>query len=539
VAACSGDDGEGSPATTAAPATTPTTTPTTATVAPTTTATIAVSATTPVDPSRPWWMQGGFAPVDREVDATDLTVRGAIPPELTGTYVRNGSNPANGDSPHWFFGDGMAHAVRLEAGRATAYRNRWVRTPLYTGGLGFGQGAPGGVNSQSNVSAFHHGGRLLTSGEVGFPYELNPATCPPSGRGTTVACCKGFTAHPKVDPATGRMHAFGYGFTAPYLEYYIIEPDGTMSHREPIELPRSTMIHDFQITETDAIFWDMPVVFDLEAAIAYINDPTSRQLPYQWHPEHGSRIGIMPLAGGAEQIRWYDIDPCYVFHSVNAFRNGNEVVVDVCRLSSVFAETATWAARARCRWTVNTATGTVTDDVLTTDNPGDLPGRDPRRVGREHRYGYLTGTRERPRHGGVRRAHQARLRHRQPRDIWEPGPTRHASEPLFVPGDPNDLADDAGWLLSFVHDDATGESVLAVLDATAVSAGPVAEVVIPQRVPYGFHGTWIPGSDWPVRGRRATRVRSPPDPRPSRTGTAASPPGRSAWHGRCCRAGAP
>ena len=81
------------------------------------------------------------------------------------------------------------------------------------------------------------------------------------------------------------------------------------------------------------------------------------------------------------------------------------------------------------------------------------------------------------------------------REIWEPGPTRHATEPLFIPGDPTDLADDAGWLCSFVHDDATGESVLAVFDATAVAAGPVAEVVMPQRVPYGFHATWIPTID--------------------------------------------
>jgi carotenoid cleavage dioxygenase-like enzyme len=136
----------------------------------------------------------------------------------------------------------------------------------------------------------------------------------------------------------------------------------------------------------------------------------------------------------------------------------------------------------------------VTDDVLTTENPGDLPGRDPRRVGREHRHGYLTGTRENPDtvEFGALIQHDFAT---GSRDIWEPGPTRHASEPLFVPGDPNDLADDAGWLLSFVHDDATGESVLAVLDATAVSAGPVAEVVIPQRVPYGFHGTWVSSTE--------------------------------------------
>ena len=448
--------------------------------------------TVPVDLSRPWWLQGNYAPVMDEIDATDLEVRGALPPELSGYYVKNSSNPPRSDSPHWFFGDGMVHGLTLANGAATTYRNRWVRTDPFVSGLGFGQGAPGGTNSQSNVSVFRHGGKLLSSGEVGFPYELNAADLSTVGAWNYSGVLQGsFTAHPKVDPATGRMHAFGYGFTAPFLEYYIIEPDGTMSHREPIATPRSTMIHDFQITETDAIFWDMPIVFDLDAAIAYINDPAGQPLPYQWKPEYGSRIGIMPLTGGADQIKWYEIEPCYVFHSVNAFRRGDEVVVDVCRLSSVFAEGKLGGEPSLNRWTVNTATGTVTDEVHTTENPGDLPGRDPRRVGREHRYGYLTGTRENSdtvEFGPI-------IKHdftNGSRDIWEPGPTRHASEPLFVPGDAADLAEDAGWLLTFVHDEAAGESVLAVLDATAVAAGPVAEVVIPQRVPYGFHGAWVP-----------------------------------------------
>ena len=125
-----------------------------------------------------------------------------------------------------------------------------------------------------------------------------------------------------------------------FLRYQIIEPDGTMSHIEPIDLPASVMMHDFQITESDAVFWDLPVVFDLDLAIQYINDPASGVMPYQWRPENGARIGVMPLGGGAGGIRWFDIDPCYVFHSVNAFRRGDEIVVDVCRLTSMFDSTS-------------------------------------------------------------------------------------------------------------------------------------------------------------------------------------------------------
>ncbi len=447
-----------------------------------------------IDPGQPWWLQGNFAPVMSEVESTALQIRGALPTGLDGLYVKNSSNPPKSDSPHWFFGDGMVHGVRLSGGRADWYRNRYVQTQPHRAGVGFGQGAPGGEGNQSNVSALWHGGKLLTSGEVGFPYQLSPADLSTIGAHDFGGALTGsFTAHPKIDPATGRMHAFGYGFTAPFLSYYIIEPDGTMSHNEPVELPRSTMIHDFQITETDAVFWDMPVVFDLDLAIKYIQDPNGAAMPYQWRPEYGSRVGVMPLAGDAAQIRWFDIDPCYVFHSINAFRRGDEVVVDVCRLSSMFSQEGRGLGGEASlrRWTLDTATGTVVDDVLETTNPGDLPGRDPRRVGREHRFGYLTGTRENPNTvelGNI-------IKHdfvNGTREIWEPGPTRHASEPLFIPGDATDPADDAGWLLSFVHDDAVGETVLAVIDATEVAKGPVAEIVMPQRVPYGFHATWIP-----------------------------------------------
>ncbi len=437
-------------------------------------------------------MQGNYGPVADEVESVNMTVRGSIPPELSGLYVRNGSNPSSGDSPHWFFGDGMAHGVRLSNGRAEWYRNRYVKTPLYDGGLGFGAGPPGGASNQSNVSCIWHGGRLLTSGEVGLPYSLDPAdlsTVGPydfAGKLTT-----SFTAHPKIDPVTGRMHSFGYGFTPPFLTYHITEADGSLVHSEVVDIPRSTMIHDFAITETDAVFWDLPVVFDLDAAIAFIGDSTSTAFPYRWDPSAGARVGVMPLTGGAAAIQWFDIEPCYVFHGVNAFRRGNEVIVDVCHLSSIFVPGDIFAGTPSLRrWSFDTATGKSTEDVLATEQSGDLPSRDPRRLGREHRYGYLASTRDNPLTvdlGGL-------IKHDYltgSREVWDPGPTSHSGEWLFVPAG-RDPADDAGYLLSYVHDEAAGRTELVIIDASDVPSGPIAWIEIPQRVPYGFHAAWVP-----------------------------------------------
>jgi carotenoid cleavage dioxygenase len=459
--------------------------------APTTTATTAA-----LDPDRPWWLQRGFAPVTEEVDAVDLRVHGALPRDLAGTYVRNGSNPRTGTSPHWFFGDGMVHGIHLEDGRARWYRNRYVRTPLYEQSLGFGSGAPGGTNTQSNVSAIRLGHRLLTSGEVGLPFALDPtdlSTIGPFDFGGRLATS--MTAHPKTDPATGLLPFFGYGFVPPYLTYHVASPDGTLVSSTEVPVKGPTMIHDFAITEREAVFWELPVVFDLDAAIAYIDDPTAGAFPFRWEPDYGARIGLVPLGGNGADVSWSTLEePCYVFHGVNAFRTGDDVVIDVCRLSSMFDTSATAALGGELslrRWTVRPG-APVRDEILVPpdDDPGELPSRDPRLVGRAHRHGYLVQSRDAEGTvdlGGVIKHDFATGR----RAVWDPGPARHSGEWLFAPST-DGRADDEGWLLAFVHDESTAKSELTVLDASDVAAGPIARIPTPQRVPYGFHATWLP-----------------------------------------------
>lgn len=257
-----------------------------------------------VDPETPFWLQGNFAPVYEELDAFDLPVRGAIPPELNGLYVRNGSNPQSGVSPHWFFGDGMIH-----------------------------------------------GGRLLLSGEVGAPYQIDPNDLSTIGvQEFEGKLNTSFTAHPKIDPATGFLHFFGYWFVEPYLTYHVADPQGRIVHSEPIPVAASTMIHSFAITERDVIFWELPVLFDLAAAASGADNP------FHWQPEYGARIGVMPLGGPASAIRWVGIEPCYVYHEVNAYRTGDEIVLDVCRHDFMFAgERFGEAPLAMHRWHIDTA----------------------------------------------------------------------------------------------------------------------------------------------------------------------------------------
>lgn len=441
------------------------------------------------DPSTPYWLQGNYAPTFDETEAFDLSITGALPPALDGLYVRNGSNPSNGTSTHWFFGDGMLHGVWISGGAATAYRNRYVRTEVYAAGGDFlAGGAPGGANNQSNVSVFPHAGRLLSSGEVGFPFDIDPrdlstvAAYDFGGKLTTA-----MTAHPKADPVTGDLHFFGYGFMAPFLTYHVAGPDGVLRSSQQIEVAGPTMMHDFAVTDRHAIFWEQPVVFDMDAAVA------GSSMPFTWKPSYGSRIGVMPLGGSTADIRWVEIDNCYVFHGTNAYADGHDVVLDVNRLDSMFGPDGDNPPTALHRWTIGTGGADLTfHDQQVTDLQMDLPTIDHRYTGRRHRHAwYATLDRNGP--YGIEFAGICHFDHETgATDIWDPGTDLRAGEATFVADPDGSGAEGEGWVLTFVYDRTTDTSQLVVLDALDVARGPVATVQLPVRVPYGFHGAWVP-----------------------------------------------
>jgi carotenoid cleavage dioxygenase len=446
------------------------------------------------DPDTPYWLQGDFAPVADEstVRGAQLRVTGSIPSSLSGLYVRNGSNPRSGTSAHWFLGDGMVHGVRLEAGKATWYRNRYVQTP-YVGpdAAHAAQQPPGGEVNQSNVALVHHAGKLLSTGEVGWPYELSTTDLSTVGAwdfdgrlGPTM------TAHPKIDPETGWMHFFGYEFLRTALTYYAADPSGRLAVVSPIPVETSTMIHDFAITDRDAVFWIGPVVFGPDPQNP---DPT---VPFHWEPDGPCKVGVMPLGGSGDQIRWVDVDPCFVFHGLNAHRDGDDVVVRVHKLAEAFGRQGDLVPSHLTEWRIATGGGSLRlSEQRISERSMDLPAHDRRHTGRPTRHGWCaTVTGPDAPYGfelaGICHVDTATGREQ----LWEPGTARRAGEGFFVADGP-DAAEGEGWVLSYVWDRATNRSSLAIFDALAVAQGPVAEVHLPVRVPFGFHGLWVPESD--------------------------------------------
>ncbi|GAB3837397.1 hypothetical protein HDA39_008331 [Kribbella italica] len=167
----------------------------------------------------PQHVTGHLAPVHDEIDAVDLPVEGALPPELVGRLLRNGPNPLPGEpSKHWLSGHGMVHGIRLEGGRAKWYRNRWVRTEALAGKP---YQAPDGkidlAAVEASTSVIAHAGKILTLIEAGLPYEITPEldTVGTGDFGGRLATA--MTSHPKADPATGELHFFGYSVTPPFV----------------------------------------------------------------------------------------------------------------------------------------------------------------------------------------------------------------------------------------------------------------------------------------------------------------------------------
>lgn len=427
----------------------------------------------------PFHLGGNFAPVRDEVSADDLPVAGQLPAALTGTFLRNGPNPSTGTSPHWFLGDGMVHGVRLEAGRARWYRNRYVRTRSLTEGAPFigPDGLPDLTAGKANTHVVRHAGRILALEEASLPYELTAEldTLGPfdfDGRLTTA-----MTAHPKACPTTGELHFFGYGFLPPFLTYHVVDRDGRLVTSREVEVPGSTMMHDVNLTERFVVFMDLPAVFDLDRALA-------GTMPYSYDPSYGARLGVLRRDDPHGEVRWFDVEPCYVFHALNAHDDGDGITIDVVR------HTGLWGAGdppALWRWTIDLVAGTVAENPLD-DRPCEFPRADDRLTGRPARHGWVTCTPgdRRPDAGGSIVVYDlvadGTVEHHF-------GPGRVPAEAVFAPAD--DRPGGPGWLLTFVYDAVRDASDLVVLDADDAAAPPVATIPLPVRVPFGFHGSWL------------------------------------------------
>lgn len=427
----------------------------------------------------PWHMRGNYAPIDDEATIESLPVKGKIPAELNGSYLRNGFNPAGRVPAHWFFGAGMVHGFDIADGKV-AYRNRYVHTPYVDQDMDMMEGIGDLTLSPANTSIIKHAGRILALEEAHFPWEmdikLNTLGCVDfDGRLKTP-----MTAHPKISQKTGEMFFFGYQFlNEPFLTYHRTDAVGTLVQSEIIEIPRPVMMHDFAITENYALFFDLPIVFSMEKG------------GFRFQRDLGGRIGVMPLTGSNADVRWFEVEACTVFHSINAYEQGDEIILQVCRASSIMEhgmndigdQSSPW------QWNLNLKTGKATETQLD-DRTGDFPRIDDRLIGLPSRFGYIAGLMEGSSPGFLGEIYKYDMKTGGVETHSFGGDEASAFEPIFVPATP-DAGEDEGWIICLSHDDSNDETTLNIIEAQNFEAEAVAQVVLPRRIPFGAHGSWI------------------------------------------------
>jgi carotenoid cleavage dioxygenase-like enzyme len=420
------------------------------------------------------FLDGNFAPVTEEVTAFDLPITGRVPAELEGRLARIGPNPRSLPDParhHWFVGDGMVHGVRLRDGRAAWYRNRWV-----------------GGGEVVNTHVIGIGGRTFALVEAGNrPVELTDEL-------ETVGPCTfdgtldgAYSAHPHRDPATGDLHAVTYHWAWDHIRHVVVGPDARVRRSVQIPVDGGPMVHDCAITESYVALLDLPVTFTLEAAAE------GATLPYRWNPDHPARVGLLPLDGSPGDVVWCEAPACYVFHTLNAFDTrtpaGDRVVMDVVRHPRMFATRVNGpdeGATTLERWTLDPVAGTIRTETLD-DRSQEFPRLDERRTGRPYRHGYAAAFGPGVEHGDAIRHDLAA----GTTEVHDHGPGRVTLEPVFVPR-AEGAAEDDGWVMSYVYDATTDRSDVVILDARDFTGDPVATIHLPVRVPFGFHGSWLP-----------------------------------------------
>ena len=409
-------------------------------------ATTTVPTTTAPPPSIPRrrpspnpYLTGNYAPIDTELTQRRLPVEGSIPSELRGTLLRNTPNAIDPDPAtyHWFSGDGMIHAIELDDGGAR-YRNRWVRTDHAVTALGDrpirGQIPDvSALQSRAQTSLVSHAGRVLALYEPSLPTEIDTDLQTIGRYDFDGALRSPMTAHPKIDPVSGEMVFFGLNLLGPppYLRYHVVDRTGRLVLSRDIDIPGPSMMHDFAVTERHVVFLDLPVVYDFDLL-------ASQPFPAEWTPRHGARVGVMPRDASSPP-RWFDVELCYVFHTVNAYDDGESVVLDVVRHEQMFTDDPYGIGDGTGtldRWTIDLEAGRVREERVDERTPGVPPhrpsgagppspvrlhdGGPTRRLRRTvrhrsqarselgHRHGRRPGTRQAGRRARVRPVHRER-----------------------------------------------------------------------------------------------------------------------------------
>lgn len=469
---------------------------------------------------------GTNTPRQQEYSLSKLEVEGEIPADINGAFFRavpdNAQFPmfeddialnADGMIAKFDIGpDGVSFAIKYveteryqaerEAGRALfgRYRNPFTDDPSVAGK----------DRTVANTTPLWHAGRLFMTKEDGRAYQVNPHTLETIGKFDFDGKLRSetFTAHPRIDAATGELLFFGYeagGLCSPAIAYCKVDAEGNLVSEQWFDQPYVSTIHDFVITDKYAIWPIFPTLADMDRIKA-------GGAHWAHHQDLPSYVGIMPRNGDVLDIKWIK-GPIGVscFHEVNAFDDGEKVHIDLCLTNTnafQFMREAGGVDIAQqdiqgavTRWTIDMSADDPQIEQAPIGPPGDLCRIADADHGKKHsRAWYLSinpDAKGPPMVGGpVGVNFNCLLRLDMPTgriDLMECPPGGGISEPAHVT---SSQPGHGGWLLSVVDipnspDPADYSSELWVIEADNLSAGPVAKIKTGLALRSQVHGSWV------------------------------------------------
>ncbi|KAL0799357.1 hypothetical protein Bca101_054532 [Brassica carinata] len=481
-------------------------------------------------------LSDNFAPVLDELPPTDCEIiHGSLPPSLDGAYIRNGPNPQflPRGPYHLFDGDGMLHAIRIRNGKATLC-SRYVKTYKYnvekqTGApvipnvfSGFngvpasiargaltalrvlaGQYNPVNGIGLANTSLAFFCDRLFALGESDLPYSVRLTD---TGDIETIGrfdfggkLAMSMTAHPKTDPQTGETFAFRYGPVPPFLTFFRFDSTGKKQRDVPVySLTSPSFVHDFAITKRHAIFAEIQIVMRMNVMDLVLEGGS----PVAADNRKTPRLGVIPrYAGNDSEMKWFEVPGFNIIHAINAWDedDGNTVVLIAPNIMSIehALERMDLVHSLVEKVKIDLVNRIVTRHPISLRNL-DFAVINPAFLGRRSRYVYAAIGDPMPKISGVVKLDVSKGDRDDctvARRMYGPG--CYGGEPFFVArdhGDPEAEEDD-GYVVTYVHDEVSGESKFLVMDAKSPELEIVAAVRLPRRVPYGFHGLFVKESD--------------------------------------------
>ncbi len=473
----------------------------------------------PSDDDHPY-RTGAWRPNFVEYDADDLdVVEGVLPAELDGAYLRNTENPVMPalGRYHPFDGDGMLHAIRFAHGRATytatgscctaglaAARLAAGCAALWAGiadapatSLRDGWGARTRMKDASSTDVVVHAGRALTTFyQCGDVYQHDPTSLADRGPAAWAPPGGGVGAH-EARPGDRRADLLRLrrAATVP-VGRRMVDRDGAPVHRASTSRCRGRGCpHDLAFTEHYIILNDLPLYWDPDQIARGVYRA-------RWHPGLPSRFGVLPRRG--RDVRWFEATPTYVLHWINAYEDGDTIVLDGYHQADPLPRPdpadGPYAALKRMvdlnamqarphRWRFDLATGACREERLF-DAVSEFPSIHYARPGRRHRYVWsMTAKPGWFLFDGIVRMDLEtgdEQRWRYPDGVY-------ASEAPMAPR-PGASAEDDGWIVTFVSDCVRERSECHVFDAARICDGPVARVALPERICAGTHACWAPAA---------------------------------------------